>query len=66
MAAPRKDPCGTRFRRQIPEPDAHAIPEGGELGLTPLGHALLDALREDERFRDIIADPFGDHGPTGA
>jgi hypothetical protein len=63
MAALRKDRCGTRHRRQTPEHDVCPLPDGQDVvGLTPLGHALLDALRDDPRYRDIIADPFGDHG----
>jgi hypothetical protein len=65
MAPGSDDRCGARFRRHPPERDTH-LPETQPLGLTSLGAALLDALREDERFRDIIADPFGDHGPAAA
>lgn len=37
------------------------MPETGDVGLTGLGAALLELLREDERFREVIADPFGEH-----
>jgi len=42
------------------------VPETEELGLTALGQAFVEALREDPRYRDLIADPFGDHGPAAA
>jgi hypothetical protein len=59
--APRRDhACGTRFRRDKTEPEPH-VPETEELGLTGLGAAFIDLLRDDERFRDVIADPFGEH-----
>jgi hypothetical protein len=59
--------CGIRLRRPIPEPEGCAgVADGDDMALTPLGDALLEALRDDERFRDIIADPFGDHGPAAA
>jgi hypothetical protein len=64
----RDDWCGARLRRgrrpsrQDPEPRP---PEGQELGLTTLGAALIEALRDDERFRDVIADPFGDEDAEG-
>jgi hypothetical protein len=53
--------CGGRFhRRGHAEPH---VPMAGsdDVGLTPLGTALLDLLRDDPRFRAIIDDPFGDH-----
>jgi hypothetical protein len=62
--APRRDhACGARFRRDKTaeaEPEPH-VPETEELGLTGLGAAFIDLLRDDERFRDVIADPFGEH-----
>jgi hypothetical protein len=61
MAALRKDRCGTRARRQMTEPDACRLPDAQDIGLTPLGHAMLEALRDDPRYRDVIADPWGDH-----
>lgn len=36
-----------------------------EIGLTPLGRQILEALRDDARFRDVVRDPFGDDGPAG-
>jgi hypothetical protein len=65
MAPGSDDRCGARSRRHPPEPEPH-LPETQPLGLTALGAAFLDALRDDERFREIIADPFGDHGPAAA
>ncbi|WP_272475999.1 hypothetical protein [Baekduia alba] len=67
MAPRRDDRCGARFRRATPEGEPH-VPETQELGLTALGAAFIDALRDDERFRDVIADPFGedDHDPAAA
>ncbi len=59
MAPRRKDRCGTRFRRHTPEDEPH-VPETQELGLTGLGEALLEALKHDERFSEVIADPFGE------
>jgi DNA-binding HxlR family transcriptional regulator len=59
MAPRRKDRCGTRFRRQTPEDEPH-VPETQELGLTGLGEALIEALKHDERFSEVIADPFGE------
>jgi hypothetical protein len=63
MAQRSDDRCGARVRRPAPAIEPH-LPETQGLGLTPLGAAFLDALRDDERFRDLIADPFGDHGPN--
>jgi hypothetical protein len=62
MAPRRDDRCGARSRRATHDPEHH-VPETEPLGLTALGHALMDALREDERFRDVLADPFGETGP---
>ena len=62
MAASRKDRCGTRLRRQAPEPDACPLPDRQPVTLTPLGQAMVDALREDPRYREIFADPFGEQG----
>jgi hypothetical protein len=59
--APRPDDrCGARFRRDNTDPEPH-VPETEELGLTGLGAAFIELLRDDERFRDVIADPFGEH-----
>jgi hypothetical protein len=59
--APRPDDrCGARLRRDKTNPEPH-VPETEELGLTGLGAAFIDLLRDDERFRDLIADPFGEH-----
>jgi hypothetical protein len=67
MAPRRDDRCGARFRRATHEAEHH-VPETQELGLTALGRAYLEALREDERFRDVLADPFGNttHPPPSA
>lgn len=59
MAPRRKDRCGARFRRQIPDDEPH-VPETQELGLTGLGEAFIEALKHDERFSEVFADPFGD------
>jgi hypothetical protein len=62
--APRRDErCGARFRRvhlELEPPVEPHVPETDELGLTSLGEAFIEALRHDERFRDVIADPFGE------
>jgi DNA-binding HxlR family transcriptional regulator len=65
MAPRRKDRCGARFRRRNLEDEPH-VPETQELGLTGLGEAFIEALKHDERFSDVFADPFGDkqEGPT--
>lgn len=42
------------------------MPETELLGLTPTGRALMDLLREDERFRDVLADPYGETGAPPA
>ena len=61
MIAPRRDDrCGARFRRKTSEIEPPHVPETQELGLTTLGEAFIDALRDDERFRDVIADPFSE------
>ena len=61
MTAPRRDDrCGGRFRRKTPESEQPHVPETQELGLTNLGEAFIDALRNDDRLRDVIADPFGE------
>jgi hypothetical protein len=59
MAPRRKDRCGSRFRRGMPDDEPH-VPETEELGLTGLGEAFIEALKDDERFREVFADPFGD------
>jgi hypothetical protein len=67
MASRRDDRCGARVRRRA-TPDAVEphVPETQSLGLTAAGQALIDALREDPRYRDIIDDPFGEDRPTAA
>ncbi|HEY6759453.1 MAG TPA: hypothetical protein VI318_08185 [Baekduia sp.] len=66
MTSPPRDPrCGARFRRKTPEAELPHVPETQELGLTSLGEAFIDALRHDERFRDVLADPFEDEEPAG-
>lgn len=59
MGPRRKDRCGARFRRPTPEEEPH-VPETQELGLTGLGEAFIEALKHDERFTDVFADPFGE------
>ena len=62
MAPPADDRCGIRHRRGVSESDHSTLSNGDVLTLSPRGMALLDALRDDPRYRDLIADPFGD-GP---
>lgn len=68
MSAHLPDRCGGRVRRPSGTDPAEtaAVAAGEEVRLSSLGQAFIDALRDDERFRDIIADPFGDHGPAAA
>ncbi|HEU4976431.1 MAG TPA: hypothetical protein VFT50_15160 [Baekduia sp.] len=47
------------------EPEPMWISGSDEIGLTPLGRQILEALRDDARFRDVVRDPFGDDGPAG-
>jgi hypothetical protein len=60
----RDDRCGARSRRGAPDHEPH-VPETEPVRLTALGEAFLEALRRDERFRDVLADPFGEHGGAG-
>jgi hypothetical protein len=66
MGPRRDDCCGARFRRAVPDTEPAHLSESEDLSLTNLGQAFIEALREDERFRDVIADPFGDQGPSAA
>jgi hypothetical protein len=66
MASRRDDHCGARFRRAAPDVEPDPVSEGDDLSLTSLGQQFIEALRDDPRFRDVIADPFGEHGPTAA
>jgi hypothetical protein len=67
MATRRDERCGARFRRAFQDAAAEPhVPETKELGLTSLGEAFIDALRDDERFRDVIADPFNADEPGAA
>jgi hypothetical protein len=64
MPLRRDDRCGSRHRRGSADDEPH-VPETEALGLTGLGEAFIDALKEDERFREVFADPFGEkQGPT--
>jgi hypothetical protein len=66
MALRRDDRCGARFRRGAVDDEPH-VPETGPLGLTGLGEAFIEALKGDERFAEVLADPFGEaEGPTAA
>jgi hypothetical protein len=66
MATRRDEQCGARFRRAFPDTAAEPhVPETSDLGLTTLGEAFIEALRDDERFRDVIADPFTFEEPEG-
>jgi hypothetical protein len=65
MAPRRDDRCGARLRRDKTDIEPH-MPETEELGLTTLGAAFIDLLRDDARFRDVIADPFGEHHDSAA
>ncbi|QEC47307.1 hypothetical protein FSW04_06705 [Baekduia soli] len=60
MAHPPDDRCESRQRRRPIDHDHPGPVADDEVGLSPLGRAFLDALRDDDRFRDIIADPFGE------
>jgi hypothetical protein len=66
MASRRDDRCGARFRRAAPDFEPSPVDDGDDLALTSLGQQFLEALRDDPRFRDVIADPFGEHGPAAA
>jgi hypothetical protein len=66
MASRRDDRCGARFRRGAPDFEPNPVSEGDDLSLTSLGQQFIEALRDDPRFRDVIADPFGEHGPAAA
>jgi hypothetical protein len=64
MALRRDDRCGARLRRGSTDDEPH-VPETEALSLTGLGEAFIDALKDDERFRDVFADPFGEkQGPA--
>jgi hypothetical protein len=58
MVPRRFDRYDTRSRRGN-DTEPH-VPETESLGLTALGEAFVDVLRDDERFRAIMADPFGE------
>jgi hypothetical protein len=64
MASGRDDRCGARFRRAAPDIEPSPVTETDELALTSLGQQFIEALRDDPRFRDVIADPFEEHGPA--
>jgi hypothetical protein len=66
MASRPDDRCGARFRRATPDFDPTPVTESDEISLTTLGQQFIEALRDDPRFRDVIADPFGEHGPAAA
>jgi len=66
MPPSRKDRCGVRLHRHGADRDVCPAHDEDALGLTPLGHALLEALRDDPRYREIIADPFGDDAGRAA
>jgi hypothetical protein len=58
MAARRDSCCSARIRRAAPDLEAHPVEEDDDVVLTPLGSAFIDALRADDRYRDILDDPF--------
>jgi hypothetical protein len=65
MALAPDDRCGARNRNRNRDAERRPPAGGDELTLSPAGRALLDALREDERFRGLITDPFGEDGVAG-
>jgi hypothetical protein len=63
MAPLADDRCGSRLRRSVTDLSDHStLANGDVLTLSPRGVAFLDALRDDPRYRDLLADPFGDAG----
>lgn len=63
MAPLAEDRCGSRLRRGLPELSDHStLASGDTLTISPRGLAVLDALREDPQYRDVLADPFDDAG----
>jgi hypothetical protein len=61
MAPHADDRCGSRLRRSVTDPSEHGtLANGDVLTLSPRGRVFLDALRDDPRYRDLLADPFGD------
>jgi hypothetical protein len=65
MAHAPDDRCGARLRRRTPDPEHLPASGGDALTLSPSGRALLGALREDERYRALISEPFGEDAGIG-
>lgn len=63
MAARRDTICGARFRRAVLLTQPSPVAEDDDVALTPLGAAFVAALHQDERYRHIMADPFGRQRP---
>jgi hypothetical protein len=67
MGTLRDESCGGRTYRRTLGGEGHVpMAESKDINLTSLGAAMLEALREDDRFRAIIDDPFGDHETPAA
>jgi hypothetical protein len=59
------DRCSSRSRRPARESDHAPIAGGDDVGLTPLGRQFMELLRQDERYRDILANPWDNDAASG-